>query len=147
VFTRPAEPGPGVGSAELKALVREQMERAFRPEFVDRLDDIVVFRPLTRDDLRRIADRELAVIGKRLAAIGLKLVVTDEARDFLVEKGFDLDAGARALLRVIETELGDLLATESARGSLAGSDTVTVKVDRSGGSTRLVLEPSRAGPG
>ena len=71
----------------MKKQLKAEMEKVFRPEFLNRLDDIIVFRSLTKDDLKQIIDIELAKVSKRLKEKGLTLVLTDEAKEFLIEKG------------------------------------------------------------
>ena len=115
---------------KMKKQLKEEMEKDFRPEFLNRVDDIIVFRSLTKDDLKQIIDIELAKVTKRLKEKGLTLVLTDEAKEFLIEKGTSLEFGARPLRRAIEQHLEDPLAEDLLRGTFDGKDTITVKVDR-----------------
>ena len=101
----------------------------FRPEFVNRIDDIVRFRPLTEADLVSIVDIQLAGLGTRLAERRLSLVVTDEAKDALAAKGFDPAFGARPLKRLIQREIGDRLALAVLEGRYLEGDTVTVDIE------------------
>ncbi|HAB57588.1 MAG: type VI secretion system ATPase TssH [Acidimicrobiaceae bacterium] len=101
----------------------------FRPEFVNRIDDIVRFRPLTEADLASIVDIQLAGLGTRLAGRRLSLVVTDEAKEALVAKGFDPAFGARPLKRLIQREIGDRLALAVLEGRYLEGDTVTVDIE------------------
>ncbi len=101
----------------------------FRPEFVNRIDDIVRFRPLTEADLVSIVDIQLAGLGSRLAERRLSLVVTDEAKDALAAKGFDPAFGARPLKRLIQREIGDRLALAVLEGRYLEGDTVTVDIE------------------
>lgn len=132
--------------ADMKKKLKTEMERNFRPEFLNRLDDIIVFRQLTKDDLKQIVNMELAKVEKRLKEKGLSLVVTDEAKDFMIEKGSSLEFGARPLRRAIEQHLEDMLAEELLKGTFHGYDTITVKVGDSevAGEKKLVLEPSKS---
>ena len=86
----------------MKQKLKAEMEQNFRPEFLNRVDDIIVFRSLTKDNLKHIIDIELSKVSKRLKEKNLTLVMTDEAKDFLIEKGTSLDYGARPLRRAIE---------------------------------------------
>ena len=108
----------------MKETLKEEMEKNFRPEFLNRVDDIIVFRSLTKDDLKHIIDIELAQ-GRRSGCKekGLTLELTDEAKEFLIEKGTSLEYGARPLRRAIEQYLEDPLAEELLRGNFAGKDT------------------------
>ena len=101
----------------------------FRPEFVNRIDDIVRFRPLTEADLVSIVDIQLAGLGARLAERRLSLTVTDEAKEALAAKGFDPAFGARPLKRLIQREIGDRLALAVLEGRYLEGDTVTVDIE------------------
>ena len=101
----------------------------FRPEFVNRIDDIVRFRPLTEADLVSIVDIQLAGLGTRLAERRLSLMVTDEAKQALAAKGFDPAFGARPLKRLIQREIGDRLALAVLEGRYLEGDTVTVDIE------------------
>jgi ATP-dependent Clp protease ATP-binding subunit ClpC len=113
---------------KMKETLKGEMEKAFKPEFLNRLDDIIVFRSLTKEDLGRIIDIELVKVSKRLKEKGLTLVLTDAAKDFLIEKGSSLEFGARPLRRAIEHLLEDPLAEALLRGDFVGKDTITVRV-------------------
>src|SRR5262249_46472283 len=110
----------------MKAKLKEEMERNFRPEFLNRVDDIIVFRSLTKEELKQIVDIELGKVFKRLKEKNLALVMTDEAKEFLIDKGTSLDFGARPLRRAIEHHLEDPLSEELLRGAFSGKDTITV---------------------
>ncbi len=101
----------------------------FRPEFVNRIDDIVRFRPLTEADLVSIVDIQLAGLDTRLAERRLSLVVTDEAKEALAARGFDPAFGARPLKRLIQREIGDRLALAVLEGRYLEGDTVTVDIE------------------
>ncbi len=106
----------------------------FKPEFLNRLDDIVVFDALTTDDLTRIVDIQLAALSERLAARRLALEVTDAAREWLAINGFDPLYGARPLRRLVQTSIGDALARALLAGEIRDGQTVRVDAldDRSG---------------
>src|SRR3954464_11749139 len=101
----------------------------FKPEFINRIDDIIRFRSLTREDLRRIVDIQLQSITKRLAAKRLHLEVTDAAKTLLGELGFDDAYGARPLKRLLQQEIGDRLATAILDGRLGEGDEAVVDGD------------------
>jgi len=103
-------------SAMKKELMYE-VEKFFRPEFLNRLDDIVFFRPLNRQDLRSIIDIELATVVGRLRERGIGLELTESAKDLLIDKGFNPDFGARPLRRAIQQNIEDVLSEELLRGS------------------------------
>ena len=98
----------------------------FKPEFINRVDDIIRFRSLSEDDLARIVEIQLARLDERLAARRITMHVTDEARMVLAREGFDPAFGARPLKRVIQRELGDRLATAILEGKINEGDAVTV---------------------
>jgi ATP-dependent Clp protease ATP-binding subunit ClpC len=112
----------------------KEIERYFRPEFIGRLDDVIVFRPLGRPDLEHIVEFELRKVTKRLVEHGMKIDLTQEARDFLIDKGTNTDFGARPLRRAIEQFVEDPLSEEILRGNFKGKDLVhiTVKTEEGG---------------
>jgi|YNPNPStandDraft_1061719.scaffolds.fasta_scaffold00167_23 ATP-dependent Clp protease ATP-binding subunit ClpB len=107
--------------------IQRVLQAHFRPEFLNRLDEIVVFRPLTREDMKQIVDIQLNRVAALLAAKGLSLEVTPEAREFLVEVGYDPDYGARPLKRAIQRELQDPLALRVLSGEFRPGDLVRVE--------------------
>jgi ATP-dependent Clp protease ATP-binding subunit ClpC len=129
---------------DMKRKLKGAMEKEFRPEFLNRLDDIIVFRSLTKNDLKAIVNMELAKVEKRLTEKNLKLIVTDEAKDFLIEKGSSLEFGARPLRRAIEQHMEDMLADELLRGTFHGQDTILVKVSEADGDKKLSFETSKS---
>ena len=108
----------------------------FKPEFINRVDDIVRFRELTEEDLRRIVDLQLHTLVQRVAARRITLLVTDAAKGVLAHEGFDPAFGARPLKRLIQREIGDTLALAILDGRFGEGDTVTVDV---GDGDELVL--------
>ena len=116
----------------MKERLKNSIERYFRPEFLNRLDDIVVFHSLKKDNLKQIVDIELAKVRSRLADRGLALVLSDEAKEFLIAKGYNPDYGARPLRRSIENYIEDPLSEEILRGTFKGMNSITVSVDPDG---------------
>ncbi len=114
----------------MKERVTERIERVFRPEFLNRLDDLIVFRHLTKIDLKSVIDIELSKVRSRLADRGLKLILTDEAKEFVIRKGSNLDMGARPLRREIEQRVEDPLSEELLKGEFQGKDTILVDVKK-----------------
>ncbi len=129
---------------EMQKKLKGRMDKEFRPEFLNRLDDIIVFRSLTKIDLKLIVEMELAKVEKRLKDKQLKLIVTEEAKEFLIDKGSSLEFGARPLRRAIEQHMEDMLAEELLRGTFHNQDTITVKVGEVDGEKRLAFETARA---
>jgi ATP-dependent Clp protease ATP-binding subunit ClpB len=120
--------------------VRDELRNHFRPEFLNRVDDIIVFRPLSREHLVRIVDLQLIRLEQLLAARNLKLEVTREARELLAEQGYDPVYGARPLKRVIQRELQNRIALELLEGAFHEGDTIRVERD---GQTLKLVQPSR----
>ena len=112
----------------MKQRVMDQIERVFRPEFLNRLDDTIIFRHLTNHDLKGVIDFELAKVRQRLLERGLNLELTDLAKEFLVKKGSNLDYGARPLRRALEQRIEDPLSEELLRGAFENHDTIVVDV-------------------
>jgi len=109
----------------------------FKPEFFNRIDEVVRFRRLDRDDLRRIVDIQLDHLRSRLAERRLGLETTDAAKDWLARTGYDPDLGARPLRRVLQRAVEDPLALTLLKGGYGDGDTVTVDVAPDGGSLIL----------
>ncbi len=132
------ESGSGMDYEALKARMLEEVKRLFKPEFINRLDEIVVFRQFARPEMVRILELEIRKVKARLETKGIKLVLTAEAEGFLLDKGFDLSMGARPLRRAVQRYLEDPLAEEILRGDLKNSGTVDV-IKGDGG---LVFRPT-----
>jgi ATP-dependent Clp protease ATP-binding subunit ClpC len=125
---------------KMKDTLKGEMEKTFRPEFLGRLDDIIVFRSLTRDDLKKIIDIELGKVRKRMKDKNLELELTEGSKDFIIEKGSSLEFGARPLRRAIENLLEDPLAEKLLRGDFQGKTLITVKVRDEDGDKKLIFE-------
>ena len=125
-----------------KKAVMDAVHMNFKPEFLNRLDDIVMFHPLTREELGGIVDIQVAQVSARLADRRIRLDVTDSARDWLANTGYDPAYGARPLRRLVQTEVGDQLARMLLAGEVHDGDTVLV--DQTGGDH---LELSSWAPG
>jgi ATP-dependent Clp protease ATP-binding subunit ClpC len=110
----------------MKARVMDQIERVFRPEFLNRLDDTIIFRHLTKEDLKKVIDFELSKVRERLKERGFELILSDEAKEFIIAKGANLDYGARPLRRAIEHRVEDPLSEELLRGTFEGKDTILI---------------------
>ncbi len=103
----------------MKDLLMQEVKKTFKPEFLNRLDEITVFRPLDKGHLNKIVDIEIDYVNERLREQGFEVVLTPKARDFFVEKGFDPVFGARPLKRVIQRFLEDPLAEDIIKGTFA----------------------------
>jgi ATP-dependent Clp protease ATP-binding subunit ClpB len=136
------------GREEAERRVLELMRQTFKPEFLNRLDDIIVFRPLSREDLRGVVDLQLAGVGRLLADRGLRLEVSEEAKAVLVEEGYDPVYGARPLKRVIQRRLQNPLSLAVLEGNYGEGDLIRVDAGPQGELTFTKVsaaEPARAG--
>jgi ATP-dependent Clp protease ATP-binding subunit ClpC len=131
---------------KMKETLKQAMEQNFRPEFLNRVDDIIVFRSLTKEDLKAIIDIELSKVYKRLTEKDLTLVLTEEAKDLLIDRGSSLEFGARPLRRAIEHLLEDPLAEQLLQGAFVGKDTITAKVHEVEGEKKLYFEATSTQP-
>jgi ATP-dependent Clp protease ATP-binding subunit ClpC len=138
------KPDDDASYENMKGRVQEQIEKVFRPEFLNRVDDIIVFRHLTQDNLGNVIELELKKVRERLTERGLTLVLSDEARSFLVKKGSNLDFGARPLRRAIENFVEDPLSEELLKGEFQGMDTITVEVKEVGDKKHLFFHGSKS---
>jgi len=124
------EMASGDGDDErLKSRLTEALRRTFRPEFLNRIDETVIFRSLGRDEIAKIVDIQLTDLRKRLAERKIGLVLSDAARTLLAERGYDPVFGARPLKRTIQRMIENPLAVDVLAGRLAEGDTVVVEPD------------------
>ncbi len=128
----------------IKGVLMKEIERFFRPEFINRLDDIIVFKPLNRDDLVEIVEYEVAKIAKRIAERGLELRLDEAAKTFLIDKGYNPDYGARPLRRAIGSHIEDPVSEMLLSGELHGKNVLTATHRE--GEDKLDFEASREEP-
>jgi ATP-dependent Clp protease ATP-binding subunit ClpC len=114
---------------KMKEKLLGEVKKAFQPEFLNRIDGTVVFHPLTKEHIRKIVDLMLATVNQQLAEKEIKLEVTDAAKDFLGEKGYDEVFGARPLRRVIQDMIEDKLSESLLRGEFQPGDTAVVDLE------------------
>jgi len=117
---------PTLPPEERRERVLAEVRAAFRPEFLNRLDEILVFSPLGREEIRGIVELQVRALGQRLAERRLSLRLTEAAKDHLAERGYDPIYGARPLKRLIQRELADRLATMLLSGEVSEGDEVEV---------------------
>ena len=113
---------------KMKEMLEKEVERHFRPEFLNRVDDTIVFKALTREDLRTIVNYELAKVFKRLTEHGLKLELTEQGKEFLIDKGYNPEFGARPLRRAIEHYIEDPLSEAILRSEFKGKNLIKIDV-------------------
>jgi ATP-dependent Clp protease ATP-binding subunit ClpC len=106
-----------------KEKILEETKKVFKPEFLNRLNDVVVFTPLLKESMNAIVDLEIKKLSDRLSEKNISMVVTDEVKDFLIEEGYDEKYGARPLRRSVEKHLEDTLAEAILSGSVKEGDT------------------------
>jgi ATP-dependent Clp protease ATP-binding subunit ClpB len=123
---------PDLPEETLRQRVLDVVHRHFRPEFLNRVDDVIVFHRLSREQLRRIVEIQVETIRRRLAERRIELELTPAALDWLAENGFDATFGARPLKRLIDRELGDRLAVELLEGRISEGDTVSAEAGAEG---------------
>ncbi|MBR5367366.1 MAG: AAA family ATPase, partial [Clostridia bacterium] len=116
-------------SEEARAQVSELLKRSFRPEFLNRLDEIVFYKPLSRENIRGIIDLLTASLAKRLAEKNLTLVLTEAAKDKIIAESYDPVFGARPMKRYLQAKVETLIARTILAGTLSEGATVTVDVD------------------
>ena len=118
--------------AELKGKIEEALRRHFRPEFFNRIDDVIVFHRLTREEIEKIVQIQLAGLAKTLLDRGIRLTWTPEARKYLAARGYDPTYGARPLKRLIQKQVSDRLAESLLQGNIGEGDAaeLTVSPDR-----------------
>ena len=125
----------------MKSTIQSALKKAFSPEFLNRLDDVVVFNTLTKDHIFKIIDISLGKLFKRITELGYKIELTEMAKDFLAEKGYDQQYGARPLNRAIQKYLEDAIAEEILKGDLSEGDVITA--DYTGEGTELIISVTK----
>ncbi|MGI9551266.1 MAG: ATP-dependent Clp protease ATP-binding subunit [Aurantibacter sp.] len=113
-----------------KSVIENALKKAFAPEFLNRIDDVVVFNPLEREDIHKIIDIELDKLFARIKDIGYDLKLTDRAKDYIADKGFDRQYGARPLKRAIQKYIEDALAEEIVNSKLEEGDSIFMDLDK-----------------
>jgi ATP-dependent Clp protease ATP-binding subunit ClpC len=135
----------------MKDKILEEAKRVLKPEFINRLDDLIVFHPLAKTELVRIVDLEIGKVAERIRAKEIGLELDEKAKEFLAEKGYDPAYGARPMRRAVERYLEDPMAEEILRGNIKAGD--TAKVSAADGKLtfsvpeRPAEEPETATPG
>src|SRR5690606_14570388 len=136
----------------MKKNVMAEIQKEFKPEFIGRLDEVIVFHKLTEENLKAIVDIELAKVRERLKERGMALELTDEARSLIISKGkgdeqdSGLDYGARPLRRAVEMYVEDPLAEELLRGTFEGMNAIRVEVKEVGDEKQLDFVARRDEP-
>jgi ATP-dependent Clp protease ATP-binding subunit ClpC len=112
-----------------KYIIQKALKRAFAPEFLNRIDDVVMFNPLTREHIKEIIDIELRGLYERVEALNYKLIISQAAKEFICDKGFDPQFGARPLKRAIQKYLEDEMAEVIIKSDIDEGDTISIGLD------------------
>jgi len=123
-----------------KSVIENALKKAFAPEFLNRIDDVVIFNSLERDDIQKIIDIELSKLYERINNIGYSLSLSDKAKDFIADKGFDKAYGARPLNRAIQKYIEDALAEEIITSHLSEGDKIFMDLDEAKGELTIKIE-------
>jgi ATP-dependent Clp protease ATP-binding subunit ClpC len=111
-------------------VIESALKRAFAPEFLNRVDDVIVFNSLEKEEIYKIIDIELKALFGRVEALGYEIKLTEAAKEYIAEKGFDSSFGARPLKRAIQKFLEDPIAEEILKGELSSGDTMQVDFNK-----------------
>ena len=122
-------------------MLMSEMERFFRPEFINRVDDVIVFKPLNKDNLTHIVELECNKLTKRLADRKMTLVLDQKAKDFLIENGYNPDMGARPLRRAISRYVENPLSESILRGDILEGYTINVTHENESPALKFVNTP------
>jgi ATP-dependent Clp protease ATP-binding subunit ClpC len=113
-----------------RGVIESALKKAFAPEFLNRIDDVIIFNSLEKEDMKKIIELELQGLHKRISELGYTLKITDNAKEFIIEKGFDPNYGARPLKRAIQKYIEDPLAEEMIKGEASEGDEIEVDYDK-----------------
>jgi len=123
-----------------RSVIESALKKAFAPEFLNRIDDVVIFNSLEREDIHKIIEIELAKLYERIGLIGYTLTLTDKAKDYIAEKGFDKDYGARPLNRAIQKYIEDALAEEIITSNLTEGDKIFMDIEEGKDALSIKIE-------
>jgi len=148
--------GQGVGFAtktrqnaaneHAKSVIKKALKRAFAPEFLNRIDDVVLFNTLTRDDIHKIIDIELKGLYERVTTLGFGIKLSEEAKDYVLDKGYDIQYGARPLKRAIQKYLEDPMAETIIKSALVEGDTMLVDFDKENEEVTVTIQKKKTLP-
>jgi ATP-dependent Clp protease ATP-binding subunit ClpC len=127
-----------------KAVIQSALRKAFSPEFLNRVDDIIMFKSLGRDEIHKIIDLELVKLVKRIETLGYTLNLSEQAKDFIVDKGYDEKFGARPLKRALQKYIEDRLAEEIIKSNLQEGDSIQMDVNATSDDLEIVISKSKS---
>jgi ATP-dependent Clp protease ATP-binding subunit ClpC len=125
-----------------KSIIQNALKKTFAPEFLNRIDDVVLFNALTKEHISQIINIELKGLYDRITNLGYRVTLTDEARDFIIEKGYDLQFGARPLKRAIQKYLEDPLAEVIIKATIKEGDNILIGFDKQAQEIKIEIEPA-----
>ncbi|HRH67448.1 MAG TPA: ATP-dependent Clp protease ATP-binding subunit [Bacteroidia bacterium] len=120
-----------------RGVIESALKKAFAPEFLNRIDDVVMFNSLSKEDIHKIIDVELVHLYKRVVELGFKLQLTDDAKDFISDRGYDVNYGARPLKRAIQKYLEDPLAEEIIKAEMSEGDILEVNLEKESSTLKI----------
>jgi ATP-dependent Clp protease ATP-binding subunit ClpC len=129
--------------AYAKSVIENALKKSFAPEFLNRIDDVIVFNALEKEDIYSIIDIELAKLLDRISGLGYTLNLTDKAKDYIADKGFDKQYGARPLNRAIQKYIEDTLAQEIVNSKLTEGDIITMDLDKKSNELKIKIQKSK----
>ena len=129
-----------------KSVIEKELKKIFSPEFLNRVDDIVIFNALEKEDIRKIVDIELSKLTKRIDDLGYKIEISNSAKDFIVEKGFDRKYGARPLNRAIQKYIEDLLAENVVTNKIKEGDKLLIDKIKEKKELNIITQNQKAQP-
>jgi ATP-dependent Clp protease ATP-binding subunit ClpC len=127
-----------------KSVVQNALRKAFSPEFLNRVDDMILFKSLTREDIHRIIDLELSKLYGRINNLGYQIEITSKAKDFIVDNGYDEKFGARPLKRAIQKYIEDPLAEEIINSHLHEGDKIKIDIKEGAEELTVKIEKGKA---
>jgi ATP-dependent Clp protease ATP-binding subunit ClpC len=122
-------------------VIENALKKAFAPEFLNRIDDVVLFNSLTKEDINQIIDLELKKLFVRIEELGYTLELTKDAKIYLADKGYDQQFGARPLARAIQRYIEDPLAEEIINSKISEGDTIKIKLDKKADELKIDVVP------
>jgi ATP-dependent Clp protease ATP-binding subunit ClpC len=132
--------------AHAKSVIEDALKKSFAPEFLNRIDDVIVFNALERKDIHTIIDIELEKLLNRIADLGYILNLSDKAKDYIADKGFDKKYGARPLKRAIQKYIEDALAEEIVNSKLSEGDTIKMDLDKTESKLTIKIKKGKKAP-
>jgi len=129
--------------ANAKSVIQNALKKSFAPEFLNRIDDVIVFNALERKDIHAIIDIELEKLLARISGLGYQLKLSDAAKDYIVDKGFDRQYGARPLKRAIQKYIEDALAEEIVNANLNENDTIYMDLDKESNELKIKIDKTK----